>query len=528
MIQRVLIANRGEIARRVIRTCRHMGIATVAVHSDADADAPHVREADAHVAIGPALASESYLNIPRLVEAARTMGADAVHPGYGFLSENASFAEACEAAGLIFIGPPASVMRRMGSKPGARQAMQAAGVPVVPGITPGTQRDDDIAAAVWMIGLPALLKASAGGGGKGMRDVRRVEDIEDAIGAVRREALRAFGNGSMYVERLVERPRHIEVQIFADAHGNVVHLRERDCSLQRRHQKVIEEAPAPNLSPGVRDRLLAAAITAARAVGYVNAGTVEFLLEGEGDDAQFYFLEMNMRLQVEHPVTEAITGLDLVRAQLLVASGEPLPFAQDDIVLQGHAIECRVYAEDARTLLPQSGALLRYREPSGDGIRVDAGVVEGQTITVHYDPLIAKLIASGPTREVARTRLMDALGRYEILGLRHNLSFLSTLLQRPEVVASTTYTKFIEDHFAELTPEPGDELRQAAAAAAAWQFVEGLALGEAEGEADVAARRRPGQAGGALGDSVTDDAVARARARAAAHDPWDALGPLTW
>jgi acetyl/propionyl-CoA carboxylase alpha subunit len=468
MIQRVLIANRGEIARRVIRTCRVMGIESVAIYSEADAHALHVREADFAEPVGPAPASQSYLNIARVIEAARRAGADAVHPGYGFLSERAEFADACAEAGLTFVGPPASVIRGMGSKTAARATMMAAGVPVVPGETPADQSPAAIARAVRAVGLPALLKAAAGGGGKGMRIVRELSEIDDAIVAARTEGERAFGDGTLYVERLIERARHIEVQIFGDTHGNVVHVFERDCTLQRRHQKVIEEAPAPRLSPKVRATLLDAAVAAARAVGYVNAGTIEFILEGDGDEARFYFLEMNTRLQVEHPVTEAITGLDLVRAQLLVASGAPLPFTQADIRASGHAIECRIYAEDARRLLPQSGRLLMYREPQGDGIRVDAGVTEGDTVTVHYDPLISKLVAHGATREEAIARMTSALLSYDILGLRHNISFLLALLRRPETRDVGVHTRFIEEHLEDLAAPPDAGLVRAAAAIAAW------------------------------------------------------------
>jgi len=501
MIRRVLIANRGEIARRVIRTCREMGLTSIAVYSDADAGAPHVREADEAVAIGPAPSTESYLNVARVVDAARGGRADAVHPGYGFLSENPAFADACEAAGLVFVGPPAAVMRRMGSKTGARALVSAAGVPVVPGVTPAAQTERDITAAAASVGFPVLLKAARGGGGKGMRTVRSAADLAEAIGAARREAERSFGDGSLYVERLVDRPRHIEVQIFADAHGGLVHLFERDCTLQRRHQKVIEEAPAPGLTPAARDRLTGAALAAARAVGYVNAGTVEFLVEGDGDDARFYFLEMNMRLQVEHPITEAITGLDLVRAQLLVASGERLPFSQGDLAIRGHAIECRVYAEDSRRLLPQSGRIVRYREPGGPGIRVDAGVVAGQTVTVHYDPLLAKLITHGASRAEALQRMRQAVREYEILGLRHNLAFLRTVLDRDEVRTARVWTTFLEEKLEALVPAPSTETRRAAAAFAAF-----------------AATREPAPA-----VDVTDDAAG------ARHvDPWDQLGPVAW
>jgi 3-methylcrotonyl-CoA carboxylase alpha subunit len=498
MIRRVLIANRGEIARRVIRTCRAMDIRTVAVFSDADRDAPHVREADEAVGLGPAPAAESYLNIPKVVDAARRTRADAVHPGYGFLSENPAFAEACEAAGTVFVGPPAAVLRKMGSKTGTRAAVAAAGVPVVPGATPRAQDGNAIVEAIHEVGLPVMLKAAGGGGGKGMRIVRHENEIAAAYEAARGEARRSFGNDALYVERLIERARHIEVQVMADRHGHAVHIFERDCTLQRRHQKVIEEAPAPTLTGALRDRLTRAALEAARAVGYVNAGTVEFLVDASGqDEPRFYFLEMNTRLQVEHPVTEAITGLDLVRAQILVANGDPLPFRQSDIAITGHAIECRVYAEDPERLLPQSGRLLRYREPAGHAIRVDSGVIPGQHITVHYDPLIAKLIVHGSSRAEALSRALDALGQFVILGIRHNLSFLSALLRRPEVASNTTHTRFIEEHLGELVEPPGQSLREVAVAVAArLATIETAPLAE--------------------GESM------------AAFDPWQALGPVQW
>jgi 3-methylcrotonyl-CoA carboxylase alpha subunit len=497
MIRRVLIANRGEIARRVIRTCRAMHIKTVAVFSDADTDAPHVREADDAVGLGAAPATDSYLNIPKVVDAARRTGADAVHPGYGFLSESPAFAEACEAAGIIFIGPPARVLRQMGSKTGTRTAVANAGVPVVPGVTPRSQEPREIVRAIEEVGLPVMLKAAGGGGGKGMRIVRRADEIDAAAQAARGEAMRSFGNDALYVERLIERPRHIEVQILVDRLGQAVHIFERDCTLQRRHQKVIEEAPAATITAALRERLTTAALHVARTVGYINAGTVEFLVDSAGAAAEFYFLEMNTRLQVEHPVTEAVTGLDLVRAQILIASGEPLAFAQPDIKLNGHAIECRVYAEDPERLLPQAGRVLRYREPSGDGIRVDSGVVEGQQVTVHYDPLLAKLIAHGPSRSAAISHLVDAIRHFGILGIRHNLSFLSALLQRPEVGSNATYTRFIEDHLTELVPSPSSGLRAAAAA--------------------VAARVA------ALGPRPVDQTETTTL-----HDPWQTLGPVRW
>jgi acetyl-CoA carboxylase biotin carboxylase subunit len=501
MIRRLLIANRGEIARRIMRTCRQMGVESVAIYSDADASAAHVKDADAAERVGPAATSQSYLNIPNVIDAAKRSGADAIHPGYGFLSENAGFADACAQAGLIFVGPPADLIRRMGSKTASRATMIAAGVPVVPGATPASQSSADITAAAREVGFPILLKAAGGGGGKGMRVVRAEADLDDAIAAARSEAERAFGNGALYVERLIERGRHIEVQLMGDTHGHIVHLFERDCTLQRRHQKVIEEAPAPTLAPGVRERITAAGVAAGRAVGYVNAGTVEFLLEGAGDDARFYFLEMNTRLQVEHPVTELVTGLDLVSIQLQVASGEPLPFTQSDIRATGHAVECRVYAEDARTLLPQAGRILLYREPATDGVRVDAGVAAGQTVTVHYDPLLAKVIAHGATRAEAIERLDRALGEYDILGLRHNISFLRALLNRREVQSSDVYTRFIEEHLTELQAGPAAATTEAAAARAAY------VAGRASEPAGVE-------------NQDGDEEIER--------DPWALVGTVTW
>ena len=432
MIKRLLIANRGEIAIRIIRACRELRIESVAVYSDADERAPHALAADRALPIGPAPAIQSYLSMPSIVEAARQSQADAVHPGYGFLSENATFAQACVDAGLTFVGPPPDVIARMGSKIEARRLMQQAGVPVVPGETPDDQSDEGIKHAIDRVGLPVLVKASAGGGGKGMRHVRDAREIVEAIQAARREATAAFGDGTLYVERLVERPHHVEVQVFGDHHGHVVHLFERECSVQRRHQKVIEESPSPVLTSGLRARMTEAAVTAARAVTYRNAGTIEFLIDvpsGGGDHAAFYFLEMNTRLQVEHPVTEQVTGLDLVRAQLLVASGEPLPWTQDTIDQRGHAIEARVYAEDpASGFLPQAGLLLLYREPHWPGIRVDSGVAEGGEVSIYYDPLMAKVIAIAETRELATARLIAALRDFRIAGVRTNVPFVARVL----------------------------------------------------------------------------------------------------
>ncbi len=470
MITRLLIANRGEIAVRIIRACRELGIESVAVYSDADAAAPHVAAADRAVAIGPPPAADSYLSIPRLLAAARQSGADAVHPGYGFLAENEAFAAACAGAGLVFVGPPSDVIARMGSKIGARQLVGRAGVPVVPGETPADQSDEGLRRAVERVGLPALVKASAGGGGKGMRRVAEPSEILEAVQAARREATGAFGDGTLYVERLVEHPRHIEVQVFADNHGHVVHLFERECSVQRRHQKVIEESPSPALNALTRAKITEAAVNAARAANYRNAGTIEFLLEGDGDAARFYFLEMNTRLQVEHPVTEQVTGVDLVRAQLTVASGQPLPWSQQALTQRGHAIEARVYAEDpASGFLPQAGTLLLYREPRMPGIRVDAGVREGSAVSVHYDPMLAKVIATGETRETAIARLTAALRAYPVLGIRTNIPFLLRILEHPRFTAGTIDTGFLDAEGAALAeaPDGGDALPPPVAAAIA-------------------------------------------------------------
>jgi acetyl-CoA carboxylase biotin carboxylase subunit len=465
-LKRVLVANRGEIAVRIIRACREAGIESVAVYSDADARALHVGLADRAERLGPPPALQSYLDIDAVIDAARRSGADAVHPGYGFLSERAGFARAVAAAGLTFVGPPADAIERMGSKIGARALMEGAGVSIVPGSTPADQTDRGIAQAARNIGFPVLIKASAGGGGRGMRVVRSEDEAAESIGAARREAAAAFGDGTLYVERLIDRPRHVEVQVFADDHGNVVHLFERECSLQRRHQKVVEESPSPTLAPAIRERMGAAAVAAARAAGYRNAGTIEFLLEGEGDGARFYFLEMNTRLQVEHPVTEAVTGVDLVRAQLEVAAGAPIPWAQDSLRQRGHAIECRIYAEDpAADFLPQAGPLLLYREPSGPGIRIDAGVVEGDEIGVNYDPMLAKLVAHAETRRAALERAIAALRMFPILGIRTNIAFLLRVLQHPTVQDGAAHTSFLDERLAELTA-PAEPPPAAIAAAA--------------------------------------------------------------
>ena len=467
-IRRLLIANRGEIAVRIIRACGELGIETVAVYSDADAEAVHVRAADRAVRLGPAPARDSYLDATKVIAAALAAGADAVHPGYGFLSERAHFARACEEAGLIFVGPPSAAIERMGSKVGARRLMVEAGVPVVPGEAPADQSDASLVAAIARVGFPALIKPSAGGGGIGMKVVRAAAEAPDALAAARREATASFGDSTLYVERLIERPRHVEIQVFADAHGHVVHLFERECSAQRRHQKMVEESPCPALGATVRDAMGRAAVAAATAVGYRNAGTCEFLLEGEGDAARFYFLEMNTRLQVEHPVTECVVGVDLVRAQLLVAAGEPLPFTQASLSQRGHAIECRIYAEDpAQGFIPQAGPILLYREPQGPGIRVDSGVTRGSTVSVHYDPMLAKLIVWDETRESARRRAIGALKDFAVLGVRTNIPFMRQLLEHPQFIAAAIDTGFLDREGAALAGASVSALPEAALAALA-------------------------------------------------------------
>ena len=453
MIKRLLIANRGEVALRIVRACRELGVESVAVYSDPDVHAPHVSAADRSVHIGPAAAADSYLSATRLLDAARATGADAVHPGYGFLSENAAFALACEKAGVVFVGPPSGVIAQMGSKIAARRLMQIAGVPVVPGETPHDQSDEGIATAARRVGFPALVKASAGGGGKGMRRIDDPTQSIDAIQVARREAQAAFGDGMLYVERVIDRPRHIEVQIFADAYDHVVHLFERECSVQRRHQKVIEESPSLLLTSRLRSRMTDAAVQAARACGYRNAGTVEFLVDASGGRGteRFYFLEMNTRLQVEHPVTEQVTGLDIVRAQILIASGEPLPWLSPSISQRGHAIEARVYAEDpARGFLPQAGKLLLYRAPSMPGVRIDSGVAEGSDVPVQYDALLAKVIATAATRDEAIARLICALREFPILGVQTNIPFLLRVLDLPRFRAGDIDTGFLDREGAEL------------------------------------------------------------------------------
>ncbi|WP_199563928.1 MULTISPECIES: ATP-binding protein [unclassified Streptomyces] len=464
MFDTVLVANRGEIAVRVIRTLRELGVRSVAVFSDADADARHVREADTAVRIGPAPASASYLSADRLLEAARRTGAQAVHPGYGFLAENAAFARACTEAGLAFIGPPAAAISLMGDKIRAKETVAAAGVPVVPGSSGSGLSDEALAGAAAGIGMPVLLKPSAGGGGKGMRLVRDAALLADEIAAARREARASFGDDTLLVERWIDRPRHIEIQVLADAHGNVVHLGERECSLQRRHQKIIEEAPSVLLDEATRAAMGEAAVQAARSCGYVGAGTVEFIVPGN-DPSSYYFMEMNTRLQVEHPVTELVTGLDLVEWQLRVAAGEPLPYGQDDITLTGHAVEARVCAEDpARGFLPSGGTVLALHEPQGGGVRTDSGLGEGGEVGSLYDPMLSKVIAYGPDRATALRRLRVALADTVVLGVPTNAGFLRRLLAHPAVVAGELDTGLVEREVDGLVPEGVPEEVYAAAA----------------------------------------------------------------
>ncbi len=460
MFDTVLVANRGEIAVRVIRTLRRMGIRSVAVYSDADVGARHVREADIAVRLGPAPVSQSYLSIPKVLEAAAESGAQAIHPGYGFLSENTGFAAACERAGVVFIGPSARAIEVMGDKISAKNTVTAFEVPVVPGLAKPGLTDDDLVAAAAEIGYPVLIKPSAGGGGKGMHLVQEPAGLRSALATARREAASAFGDDSLFLERFVLRPRHIEVQVLADSQGNVVHFGERECSLQRRHQKVIEEAPSPLLDPATRARIGEAACNTARSVDYAGAGTVEFIVSADRPD-EFFFMEMNTRLQVEHPVTEAITGLDLVEWQLRVAAGEKLPFAQEEITLTGHAVEARVYAEDpARGFLPTGGRVLAVHEPAGPGVRVDSSLQDGTVVGSDYDPMLSKVIAHGADRIEALARLDAALAGTAVFGVQTNVEFLRFLLADARVVAGDLDTELLDARAADFAPQaaPDDVL----------------------------------------------------------------------
>lgn len=457
MFETVLVANRGEIAVRVIRTLRRLGIRSVAVYSDPDDGARHVLEADEAVRLGPAAARQSYLNIDKVVGAAVRTGSQAIHPGYGFLSENADFAAACERAGVVFLGPPTRAIQVMGDKITAKNAVAAFDVPVVPGVAKPGLSDDELVAAADEVGYPVLIKPSAGGGGKGMRLVEEPGRLREALVGARREAASSFGDDTLFLERFVLRPRHIEVQVLADTHGNIVHLGERECSLQRRHQKVIEEAPSPLLDEATRARIGAAACNTARSVDYVGAGTVEFIVSADRPD-EFFFMEMNTRLQVEHPVTEAVTGLDLVEWQLRVAAGEKLGFAQDDVELRGHAIEARVYAEDpARGFLPTGGRVLQVCEPSGDGVRVDSSLLPGTLVGSDYDPMLSKVIAQGSDRAEALAKLDRALSRTTILGVQTNIEFLRFLLDDERVQAGDLDTALLDERLADFAPLPAPD-----------------------------------------------------------------------
>ncbi len=497
---KVLVANRGEIAVRVIRACHELGIATVAVFSDADRDALHVRNAGEAVHIGSSPSAESYLHVERILEAASETGADAVHPGYGFLSENAGFAEAVVAAGLTWVGPSPEAIRSMGSKTVSRKRMQDAGVPVVPGTTEPLSGPEEARRIAGEMGYPVMLKASAGGGGKGMREVGRPEDVEAAFRVSQSEAISAFGDDSIYIEKRVIGPRHVEVQILADAHGTTLHLFERDCSVQRRHQKVVEETPCPVLEEQTRAEMCAVAVRAAEAVAYVGAGTVEFLLDASG---AFYFLEMNTRLQVEHPITEMVTGIDLVQAQLRIAGGEPLWFSQAEVVCSGHAIECRIYAEDPdHSWAPSPGRIGGYREPGGPWVRVDSGVYPGAVVPIFYDPLVAKLVVWGVDRGQAIQRARRALIEYRIRGIATNVAFFRDLLDDPDFVSGEYDTGF-------LTPER----------IAGWKNGDGGVVGSLAGGADRASVKEVAAIAAAI--AAFERASARRRpAPQSGSDPW--------
>jgi acetyl-CoA carboxylase biotin carboxylase subunit len=502
MFEKILIANRGEIAVRVIRACREMGIKTVAIYSDVDRDALHVRFADQAYPCGPPPARESYLVMERVLEIAKRSGADAIHPGYGFLAENGDFADLCARERVGFVGPSGDVMRSMGDKVTARRTMEKAGVPIVPGTTRALS-DEEVIAFAGEIGLPVMVKASAGGGGKGLRLVREEKDLPQAIARARGEARASFGDDSLYVEKFVEEPRHIEIQVLADRHGNTIHLFERECSVQRRHQKVIEEAPGNGITPELRERMGKAAVAAAEAVGYVGAGTCEFLVDKYGD---FYFLEMNTRVQVEHPITEAITGVDIVKAMIRAAAGEPLGIRQEDLRITGHAIEARIYAEDPdNNFVPSPGEILVFRPPDGIGIRVDSGVYQGATVTVYYDPMVAKLVAWGADRREAIERLKRALSEFVVKGIKTSIPFHQKVMRHPVFLAGKYDTGFIDDHMdggrggdVELGRDE-EEARRVAFVAAA------IAAYRRDKERAARARAGTGDAGGG-------------------RDPWKAFG----
>jgi acetyl-CoA carboxylase biotin carboxylase subunit len=494
LFSKILIANRGEIACRVIRACRELGVRAAAVYSEADRAALHVARADEAYCIGPAAPLESYLNIDKIVETAKQAGCEAVHPGYGFLAENAAFADACADAGLVFVGPSGDTLRLAGDKLGARRTMAAAGVPIIPGMNAAAGSDEEVVAEAGKIGYPVMVKAAGGGGGKGMRVVDGDGELAECLAAARREAMGAFGDDTVYLEKCIVKPRHVEFQILADAHGNVVHLFERECSIQRRHQKIVEESPSPALDAKLRKKMGEAACEVARAVGYTNAGTIEFLLDA---DKKFYFLEVNARVQVEHPVTEMVTGVDVVKTQLAIGAGEKLPFAQKELGQRGHAVECRIYAEDpAANFLPSAGKILFLREPRGPGVRLDGGIYGGYDVPVHYDPILAKLITWGTDRDEARRRMAEALRDYVIVGIKTTVPFLRDVVEHPAYVAGETNTGFIADHFGGWREDvPAELVEKALAAAGAAELVGGPAKSYTDGD------------------------------RAAAHTPWQTVGP---
>lgn len=480
MFKKILIANRGEIAVRVLRACHEMGIAAAVVYSDVDRASLHVRKADEAYPIGPAAATESYLNIATILDVARRSRADAIHPGYGFLSENAKFAQACADAGVKFIGPTAAAMEAMGSKTRARQAMEKAGVPFVPGTSRGVESFEEAETVAAEIGYPVMLKAAAGGGGKGMRLVHAREQLKSSLDAARSEAERSFGDGEVYIENAIVNPRHIEMQVLADEHGHTVYLGERECSLQRRHQKVLEEAPSPIVDADMRCRMGEVAVRVAQAAGFTNAGTVEFLVD---EKKNFYFLEMNTRLQVEHPVTELVTGLDLVHLQIRIAAGEKLPFAQNDITIRGHAIECRIYAEDPdNNYFPSPGKITLLLAPSGPGIRRDSGMYEGWNVPIDYDPLLAKLIGYGSDREQAIARLTRALNEYFVGGIKTNISLFRRILHDADFRAAKVDTGFLDRMLKRAEDKPADSKDAEVAAVAAGLFAVLGSTGAAHGE----------------------------------------------
>ncbi len=504
MFTKILIANRGEIAVRIMATCHDVGIRTVAVYSEADRQALHVRKADEAYYIGPAPASQSYLNIDRIIEVAKQSGAEAIHPGYGFLAENPAFVEACERAGIVFIGPPAPAMRLMGSKIAAKKLAISVHAPVIPGYNGEQQDDETLIREAERVGYPLLIKASAGGGGKGMREVHRPSDFPEQLAGARREALAAFGDGTVFLERLIQHPRHVEIQVLGDTYGNLIHLGERECSIQRRHQKIVEESPSVALTSELRAEMGAAAVRIARAASYVNAGTMEFMLDTDG---RFYFMEMNTRLQVEHPVTELVTGLDLVRHQLLIAAGEPLGIAQEQIQPRGHAIEMRLYAEDpAQNFLPSTGTVTSFIEPQGPGIRVDSGIESGDEITQFYDPMIAKLIVYAENRPAAIERMRSALEQCAVFGVTTNASLLYQIATHPAFQEGQTYTSFLVEHH--LTGETAEPQQQPLPA-----------------EALIAAAFRDIIGNTAITTAQHDDGDHFSPTNRAMISPWNTLGP---